>query len=80
MAREGTDARSGRGYTGDIMAIRKSRQPKKAHPGRRVKRKPTLWEKLGDLGKSIPPEELERFPRDGARNLHHYLHGAAKQD
>ncbi len=38
------------------------------------------WEEVVAIGKSIPPEELATFPMDGASNLHHYLHGAPKQD
>jgi hypothetical protein len=40
----------------------------------------TIWDKIAALGEEIPPEELANFPVDGATNLHHYLHGAPKQD
>jgi|CXWL01.1.fsa_nt_gi hypothetical protein len=44
-----------------------------------AKRKP-IWEQIIEIGEQIPAEELARVPRDGARNLHHYLHGHPKQD
>jgi hypothetical protein len=56
--------------------------PKRARAAakRKPKRELTLWEKIEARGKRIPAEELARLPTDGARNLHHYLHGAPKQD
>jgi hypothetical protein len=39
-----------------------------------------LWEELIELANSVSDEDAAKFPRDGARNLHHYLHGAPKQD
>lgn len=39
----------------------------------------TVWDKIFERGKRIPPEELARHPTDGARNLHHHLHSAPKQ-
>ena len=45
-----------------------------------IKREPNIFEKIEALGRSIPDEQQARAPRDGARNLHHYLHGSAKQD
>ena len=63
------------------MAIRKTTQGKPApRRERAAKRAVTIWDKIEALGQEIPRDELERFPTDGARNLHHYLHGAAKQD
>ena len=40
----------------------------------------TFWDDLADIGRAIPDEELARHPRDGARNLEHYLYGAPKRD
>jgi hypothetical protein len=56
---------------------------KKAAPRRkRASKKPELsiWDEIAALGRQIPPVELAKFPKDRARNLHHYLHGAPKQD
>jgi hypothetical protein len=39
-----------------------------------------VWQKLIELGHSIPDEELARIPRDGAQNADYYLHGSPKQD
>jgi len=62
------------------MVIRKTTHTTPPRPRRQAKRTQTIWDKIEALGKEIPREELERFPTDGARNLHHYLHGAPKQD
>ena len=37
-----------------------------------------LWEKIVEIGRSIPLEEWEKVPRDGAKNFRHYLYGAPK--
>jgi hypothetical protein len=50
----------------------RKRAPKKSQP--------SIWDEIAALGRKIPPDELALFPKDGARNLHHYLHGAPKQD
>lgn len=34
-----------------------------------------IWEKILAIAASIPDEELEKLPRDGAENLDHYLYG-----
>jgi hypothetical protein len=41
---------------------------------------PSIWVKIIERGKRIPPEELARHPKDGAANLDHYLYGVPKQD
>lgn len=55
-----------------------------ARPARKKAQKPPkekpIWEEIRELGLQIPAEERARHPRDGARNLHHYLHGHPKQD
>ena len=56
-----------------IAAI--ERNPPKLKKGER-----SAWDKIIEAGHSIPQEELDRHPTDGARNLHHYLHGTPKQD
>lgn len=62
------------------MAIRKPTTPKRTTARQTPKREPTIWEKIIERGKRIPPEELAKFPTDGARNLDHYLYGSPKQD
>ncbi len=42
------------------------------------KRKP-LWERAAELRESIPQEEWDKVPTDGARQLDHYLHGSPKR-
>jgi hypothetical protein len=37
------------------------------------------WRRFVKAGKRLPPEVLEELPRDGARNLDHYLYGAPRQ-
>jgi hypothetical protein len=44
------------------------------------RRKKSVLERIVDIGKRIPPEELARHPEDGAANLEHYLYGSPKQD
>lgn len=39
-----------------------------------------LWEAIVELGASIPEEEWAKAPTDLARNLHHYLYGAPKEE
>ena len=41
---------------------------------------PTLLQDLLAIGKAIRDEEKSRLPRDGARNLDHYLYGAPKKE
>ena len=41
-------------------------------------RKP-LWERAAELRSSIPEEEWDKLPADGAEQLDHYLHGAPKR-
>ncbi|MDP9236242.1 MAG: hypothetical protein M3P30_02400 [Chloroflexota bacterium] len=57
-----------------------SKRPHATTAKRARKRELTIWEKIEARGKRIPAEELARLPTDGARNLHHYLHGTPKQD
>jgi hypothetical protein len=39
-----------------------------------------LLEVLDDIARMISDEDRAGFPRDGARNAHHYLYGAPRQD
>jgi hypothetical protein len=38
-----------------------------------------IWELAAEIMADVPDEELDRLPRDGAKNLEHYLHGAPKK-
>ena len=39
-----------------------------------------IWEVIVELGASVPDEEWAKVPTDGAKNLHHYLYGAPKEE
>jgi hypothetical protein len=39
-----------------------------------------IWEVVLEIGASVPAEEWAKVPTDAARNLHHYLYGAPKED
>lgn len=39
-----------------------------------------IWEIIVELGASVPESEWEKVPTDLAKNLHHYLHGAPKEE
>ena len=39
---------------------------------------PGIVERVKELQKSIPPEELDGVPSDGAKNYKHYLYGRPK--
>ncbi|MBI5288510.1 MAG: hypothetical protein HY873_06015 [Chloroflexi bacterium] len=60
------------------------RTPAKEPPRRREpqpKKEPlSLWERLAAIGARIPTEDRADHPRDGARNLEHYLYGAPRED
>lgn len=43
-----------------------------------AKRKP-LWERAAELRQSIPAEEWDKVPTDGARQLDHYIYGSPKR-
>ncbi len=65
------------------MAIRKpvSRKPRAARQRQAAsrKRKLNIFERIVEIGKSIPDEDLARMPRDGALNFDHYVDGSPKQ-
>ena len=64
------------------MSIDKAKRPKREskRPARRPKQKPeSIWDKIAAIGETITPVDLAKIPTDGARNLHHYLHGAPKE-
>ena len=41
---------------------------------------PPLWQRIVDLGASLPPETWDLFPSDLASNLDHYLYGDGKDE
>lgn len=68
-------------YTVLTMVTRKIPSKPRATRNRTApKQKVSVWEEIAEIGRMIPPEELAKFPRDGARNLEHHLYGAPKQD
>ena len=42
------------------------------------KRKP-LWERAAELRKTVPEEEWDKLPTDGAEQLDHYIYGSPKR-
>lgn len=39
----------------------------------------TIWEKVEDIIKEVPPEAWDGLPPDGSLNVDHYLYGAPKK-
>jgi hypothetical protein len=39
----------------------------------------TIWEKIDERVKQVPPEVWEGLPTDGAEQYDHYLYGAPKK-
>ena len=52
-------------------------QPTRVQPDP-PERKP-LWERAAELRQSIPPEEWDKVPTDGARQLDHYIYGSPRR-
>lgn len=50
-----------------------------AGPSPTEKEKP-IWQIAEEIGRSVPHEVWATLPRDGARNLDHYLYGSPKDD
>lgn len=65
------------------MAIREPQKParKRKAPSKErwVSKDPTLLEDLLAIARSIPKEELAKFPKDGSVNLDHYIYGTPKK-
>jgi len=55
-----------------------ARPPAPAGPCTSPERKP-LWERAAELRQSIPAEEWDKLPTDGARQLDHYIYGSPKR-
>ena len=53
-------------------------QPSPTEPSTPPKRKP-LWERAAELRQSIPAEEWDKLPTDGATQLDHYIYGSPKR-
>ena len=69
----------GNGKLKRLLSVKRL-QVKPAREKRFDKNARPIWEVLEELGKSIPIKEWAKVPRDGARNLDHYLYGHAKRD
>lgn len=41
--------------------------------------KKTIWDKLDERLKDVPPEEFAEIPADASQNLDHYLYGTPKK-
>ncbi len=42
-------------------------------------RKP-IWEWIAEQAKNVPDEEWEKFPKDGAAEVDHYIYGTPKRN
>ena len=62
----------------DAMRNRERQPVASETPPAPAKRKP-LWERAAELRKSIPAEEWDKLPTDGARQLDHYIYGSPKR-
>ena len=40
----------------------------------------TIWEMVKDVILEVPAEAWEELPKDGSRNVDHYLYGASKRE
>ena len=40
----------------------------------------TIWEMVKDVILEVPAEAWEELPKDGSRNIDHYLYGAPKRE
>jgi Arc/MetJ-type ribon-helix-helix transcriptional regulator len=58
-------------------AMQQREQPSASSP-QPAKRKP-LWQRAAELRQSIPAEEWDKVPTDGARQLDHYIYGSPKR-
>ncbi len=39
-----------------------------------------IWEVMEEIAAMVPDSEWRKVPRDLSKNLHHYLHGAPKEE
>lgn len=56
------------------------KSPRKRASQPPVERGQSLFEILEKARRAIPADEAKRHPRDGAKNLDHYLYGTSKQE
>ena len=56
-----------------VKSIRSSR------PGEMNGAERPIWDVINELGQTIPEEELEQLPIDGASEHDHYIYGSQKQ-
>jgi predicted nucleic acid-binding Zn-ribbon protein len=61
-----------------FLQAAKTKLSQTEHPSDQT-RKP-IWEVAEELIADIPPEVLEKLPRDGAAQHDHYLYGSPKRD
>jgi Arc/MetJ-type ribon-helix-helix transcriptional regulator len=54
------------------------RQRNRGEPGSAPAHKP-IWEVAEEIRKSVPAEEWEKLPRDGAEQHDHYIYGTPKR-
>lgn len=38
-----------------------------------------IWERMGEVAEMLPADLIADLPKDGSRNLDHYLYGSPKQ-
>lgn len=38
-----------------------------------------IWERMGEVAEMLPEEMVAALPKDGSRNLDHYLYGSPKR-
>jgi hypothetical protein len=78
------DARTRERLTGPVGRSSRVHQVDQATllPGGEVLYDPNakpFWEEFDEIMAEVPPEELEKLPRDGAAQLDHYLYGSPKK-
>ena len=39
-----------------------------------------IWEWIAEQAKNVPDEEWEKFPKDGAAEVDHYIYGTPKRN
>ena len=66
---------------------RKTRTPPKRQGNPRAPRLPKfdptakpIWEVMEEVSAMVPDSEWAKVPPDLSKNLHHYLHGAPKEE
>ncbi len=52
----------------------------RAEPEQYIPSTKPIWEIAQEISARVPREEWAKLPKDGAKNLHHYLYGAPKKE